>query len=103
VILSKPCTILITGCFMALNFEKRHSCNSNKSYLCLMTDSMLRFELNSMPKDLRDEVELFIEFIKTKYQKGPNNPHKIREFGLLNGKIKLALDFDEPVEDFEES
>ncbi|MFM8837465.1 MAG: DUF2281 domain-containing protein [Bacteroidota bacterium] len=56
-----------------------------------------------MPKDLRDEVELFIEFIKTKYQKGPNNPHKIREFGLLNGKIKLAPDFDEPVEDFEES
>ncbi len=65
-----------------------------------MTDFTLRLELNSVPKDLRDEVEMFIEFIKTKYQKESNSPHKIREFGLLNGKIKFAPDFDGPVEDF---
>ena len=48
--------------------------------------------------NLRQEVADFVEFLKTKNRNKPKL--KSREFGYAKGKIKLADDFDEPLEIF---
>ncbi len=63
-----------------------------------MTDTTLKLEINSLPKEMRKEVADFVEFLKTKSKSKPKL--KVREFGFAKGKIKLSPDFDEPLEDF---
>jgi hypothetical protein len=63
-----------------------------------MTTPNLQIEINSLPLDLRQEVADFVEFLKTKKANKPKL--KSREFGYAKGKIKLADDFDEPLEMF---
>lgn len=63
-----------------------------------MTNTSLKIEINSLPKTLRDEVADFVEFLKQKSKSKPNL--KSREFGYAKGKIKLADDFDEPLDEF---
>ncbi len=63
-----------------------------------MTDTTLKLEINSLPKEMRAEVADFVAFLKTKSKSKPNL--KAREFGFAKGKIKLSPDFDEPLEDF---
>lgn len=65
-----------------------------------MTDTTLKLEINSLPKEMRKEVADFVEFLKTKSKSKPKL--KVREFGFAKGKIKLSPDFDEPLEDFKE-
>lgn len=63
-----------------------------------MTNTSLKIEINSLPKTLRDEVADFVEFLKQKSKTKSNL--KTREFGYAKGKIKLADDFDEPLDEF---
>jgi hypothetical protein len=63
-----------------------------------MTNTSLKIEINSLPKSLRDEVADFVEFLKQKSKTKSNL--KAREFGYAKGKIKLADDFDEPLDEF---
>ena len=63
-----------------------------------MTTTNLQLEINSLPMNLRQEVADFVEFLKTKNNNKPQI--KSREFGYAKGKIKLADDFDEPLEMF---
>jgi hypothetical protein len=63
-----------------------------------MTNTSLKIDINSLPKSLRDEVADFVEFLKKKTKTKSNL--KTREFGFAKGKIKLASDFDEPLDEF---
>jgi hypothetical protein len=63
-----------------------------------MTNTSLKFEINSLPKTLRDEVADFVEFLKKKSK--TKSKLKTREFGYAKGKIKLSDDFDEPLDEF---
>lgn len=65
-----------------------------------MTDTILKLEINSLPKEMRKEIADFVEFLKKKSKSKPQL--KVREFGFAKGKIKLSPDFDEPLEDFKE-
>lgn len=65
-----------------------------------MTDTTLKLEINSLPKELRAEVADFVEFLKTKSK--PKPTLKARQFGFAKGKIKLSPDFDEPLDEFKE-
>ena len=72
-------------------------------YICFVKDSSLKYEIDSLPKALRDQVMDFISFLKEKNRKSPEKEKpKKRQFGALKGKIKLAPDFDEPLEDFKD-
>ncbi len=63
-----------------------------------MMTTKLQLEINSLPKHLREEVADFVAFLKTKASK--KTKLKAREFGAAKGKIKLADDFDEPLDMF---
>jgi len=63
-----------------------------------MTNTSLKFEINSLPKTLRDEVADFVKFLKKKSK--TKSKLKTREFGYAKGKIKLSDDFDEPLDEF---
>ncbi len=63
-----------------------------------MTNTSLILEINSLPKDLREEVVDFVEFLKKKSR--AKSKLKMREFGFAKGKIKLSADFDEPLDEF---
>jgi hypothetical protein len=65
-----------------------------------MTNASLKFEINSLPKYLRDEVADFVSFIKNK-KKG-KTALKSREFGYAKGKIHLSKDFDSPLDAFKD-
>lgn len=63
-----------------------------------MDNVSLYSKINSLPKNLQKEVQDFVEFLQTKIKKESGN--KPRAFGCLKGKIKMAEDFDAPMEDF---
>jgi hypothetical protein len=67
-----------------------------------MTNTTLKFEINSLPKELRAEVANFVEFLKSKRNKNSQPKLKAREFGYAKGKIILSPDFDEPLDEFKE-
>ena len=52
-------------------------------------------EINSLPKELRDEVAGFVAQLKKKAKSKPKIT--AREFGFANGKIELAKDLDKPL------
>lgn len=64
------------------------------------------YELTQLPKDLRKQVEDYIEFLMQKYQKkqkdsSKDNP-RLSAYGLYAGKIQMSDDFDAPLDDFQE-
>jgi len=65
-----------------------------------MTNTTLKLEINSLPIELRNEVALFVEFLKQKSK--TDSTKKVREFGFAKGKIHLSEDFDDPIEDFKD-
>lgn len=65
-----------------------------------MTNIQLYYELNSLPANLKKEVEDFIYSLKTKST--PGYTIKKREFGSAKGFFKIKPDFDEPLEDFKD-
>lgn len=73
------------------------------NYTCFVKDSSLKYDLDSLPKALRDQVMDFIAFLveKNKSPKDKPTPKK-RQFGAGKGKVKMSADFDEPLEDFKD-
>jgi hypothetical protein len=67
-----------------------------------MTNTTLKLEINSLPKELRAEVADFVEFLKRKSKSKSKPKLKAREFGYAKGKITLSSDFDEPLDDFKD-
>ena len=63
-----------------------------------MTTTSLKIVINSLPKAMREEVYDFVEFLKSKTK--TKSKLKSREFGFAKGKIKLAPDFDQPLDEF---
>jgi len=57
-------------------------------------------KLETLPKDLKQEVSDFIDFLM---QKRIGKKKKITpQFGSAKGKIKMSPDFDAPLDDFKE-
>jgi hypothetical protein len=67
-----------------------------------MTNTRLKLEINSLPKELRAEVADFVAFLKNKTKSNTKSNIKLREFGFAKGKIILSKDFDEPLDEFKE-
>lgn len=74
---------------------------------------MLQTELletfNKLPESLQQEVLHYAEYLAEKYKDLPENGQATEEklgkreiFGIWKGKIKMADDFDEPLEEFKE-
>ncbi len=63
-----------------------------------MNAQTLLTEISTLPKALREEVSEYVALLKKKAK--ANAKLKSREFGFAKGKIKLAPDFDEPLEEF---
>lgn len=57
-------------------------------------------KLEALPKDLKQEVSDFIDFLMQKKVAKKNKI--IPQFGSAKGKIKMAPDFDAPLDDFKE-
>ncbi|MBP6794904.1 MAG: DUF2281 domain-containing protein [Saprospiraceae bacterium] len=65
-----------------------------------MEESILQRHIFNLPPELRKEVYDFIDFLKLKHLK--QKPLKQREFGYAKGKVKIAPDFDAPLDEFKE-
>jgi hypothetical protein len=65
-----------------------------------MTDVQLYAQISSLPADLKKEVSDFVEFLKQKTKS--KTVLKKRQLGAAKGLIKMAPDFDEPLEDFKD-
>lgn len=57
-------------------------------------------KLETLPKDLKQEVSDFIDFLMQKTKAKKKNI--IPQFGSAKGKIKMSPDFDAPLDDFKE-
>ena len=62
--------------------------------------SSLNTKLETLPKDLKQEVLDFIDFLleKSAKRKKKVNP----QFGSAKGKVKMSADFDEPLDDLKD-
>ena len=71
-----------------------------------MSSADLFVKIESLPENLRKQVSDFVEFLlkrKDPSNKGGTETEKKKPVaGLLKGKIWIADDFDEPLEDFKE-
>lgn len=65
-----------------------------------MDNVSLYNKINSLPENLKKEVQEFVEFLQTKTKK--DSRKSPRAFGSLKGKIQMAEDFDAPIEDFKD-
>lgn len=63
-----------------------------------MDNVSLYNKINSLPENLKKEVQDFVEFLQTKTKK--DSRKKPHAFGSLKGKIKISEDFDAPIDDF---
>lgn len=60
-------------------------------------------EYSSLPQNLKEEVDSFIQTLKSRLEKISNAKEKNeRPLGLLEGKVFMREDFDEPLEDFKD-
>jgi hypothetical protein len=62
-----------------------------------MSDFELYNTIISLPESLKKEAEDFVFSLSEKIKR-----KKERQFGVFKGKIKMASDFDEPLDDFKE-
>lgn len=53
-------------------------------------------QIASLPEDVRQKVMEFIELLMQGRKKEQKQPLEKRPLGLLEGKIRMADDFDEP-------
>jgi len=65
-----------------------------------MDNLSLYNKINSLPDNLKKEVQDFVDFLQNKTVK--DSEKKPRVFGSLKGKIKMTEDFDAPIEDFKD-
>lgn len=68
-----------------------------------MNSSALLRDIESLPNQLKAEVEDFVAFLKQKAEKkGASAKAGKREFGGLKGMFVIPADFDAPLEDFKD-
>ena len=69
-----------------------------------MLNSTIVESLNQLPANLQQEVLHYIEFLKERYSPtSPTTfPAKRGALGAWKGEIKIADDFDAPLEDFQD-
>ncbi len=65
-----------------------------------MDDTQILEKIKLVPKNYQQEVVDFIDFIIEKKAKKTSLVLKKRPLGLLKGKMKMSLSFDEPLDDF---
>lgn len=66
-----------------------------------MSATQLAAEIEALPADLQAQVQDFVAFLKTRHPQ--SEPLlKQRQFGAGKGRITMAADFDEPLEDFKD-
>src|SRR5260221_12909523 len=61
--------------------------------------SSLNTKLETLPKNLKQEVSDFIDFLLEKSAKSKKKV--VPQYGSAKAKIKMSADFDEPLDDFE--
>ena len=71
-----------------------------------MSNSLLYTKFNSLPEELKKEVDDFIDKLilrnkNQKKKKGKTKQHGPK-FGSAKGMFKMSKDFDEPLDDFKE-
>lgn len=67
-----------------------------------LTIDEIKLKLEEVPQEKLIEVHDFIEFILLRSKPKPKQKKKKRVFGSAKGLIKMAPDFDEPLEDFKD-
>jgi hypothetical protein len=65
-----------------------------------MDQVQLYTKINYLSKDLKSEVNDFVDFLLSKNKKEKKNKHP--KFGCAKGEIYISPDFDEPLEDFKD-
>lgn len=66
-----------------------------------MSTADLFVKINSLPSDMRKEVEMFIDaLLKRGRRTEPQRKHI--PFGKFKGKIRMADDFDAPLDDLKD-
>jgi hypothetical protein len=66
----------------------------------MIQDNKLLSEFHDLPEEEQNQVIDFIAFLKTKTQR--KKAAQQRPFGVLDGKVWMSDDFDEPLEEFAE-
>ena len=74
-------------------------------YLCtvknkVMSELTIHTKLENLPEDLKNQVNDFVDFLLEKSLKSKAKVYP--KFGSVKGKIKMAADFDAPLDDFKE-
>lgn len=65
-----------------------------------MSGLSIHTKLEILPKNLKQEVSDFIDFL---FEKSSKKEKKITpQFGSAKGKIKMSPDFDAPLDDFKD-
>ena len=60
-------------------------------------------QLSSLPEDVRKQVLDFIEMLMKRHEENPvESQPKKRPIGMFKGKIRMADDFDAPLDDFKD-
>ena len=65
-----------------------------------MSSLSIYTKLETLPKNLKQEVSDFIDFLLEK--SSTKKKKVIPQFGSAKGKIKMSPDFDAPLDDFKE-
>jgi len=66
-----------------------------------MTDKLIMTNVQSLPERLKEEVLDFVLFLKNRDKEKVKNVPKVgRKLDTAKGKIIMAPDFDEPLEEF---
>ncbi len=66
-----------------------------------MNDIDIYIKLATLPDELKNEVNNFVDLLKSKAQ-GKTEIKASRKAGLAKGLIQMKEDFDEPLDDFKE-
>ena len=76
-----------------------------RSFMQIKQETMAH-QLANLPLEIRRQVEDYIEFLLQKYPKKQADPSsenpRLRAYGLYKGRLKMADDFDAPLEDFKD-
>jgi len=69
-----------------------------------MSSLTIQTKLETLPPNLKSEVNDFIDFLieKSAKQKQKQKQKVTPKFGSAKGKIKMSADFDGPLDDFKE-
>jgi Protein of unknown function (DUF2281) len=69
----------------------------------MSVSELIAQKVSSLPDEKQAEVLDFVEFLQQKEQATSDiKPKHPRQFGSAKGMIRMAENFDEPLEDFEE-